>query len=68
MAHEAVTLPRMLHKTVDPDPESPANRKIVTTPEELAAAQKDGWVLSVGDTKQAKADDKAEAKAAKAEK
>lgn len=67
MAKDDVTLPRMLHKTVDAtDPASPANRKRVDTPEELAAALKDGWVLSAGDTKQAKADEKADAKAAKA--
>jgi len=67
MAKDDVTLPRMVHKSVDREDEaSPANRKIVSTPEELAAALKDGWVLSAGDTKQAKADEKADAKAAKA--
>jgi hypothetical protein len=67
MAKEDVTLPRMLHKTVDADdPASPANRKRVETLEELAAALKDGWVLSAGETKAAKAEAKADAKAEKA--
>lgn len=49
MAQIDVTLPRMLHKRVVEDPESGANRIVVTTEQELEAALKDGWALSAGD-------------------
>jgi hypothetical protein len=65
MSTKETPVPRMLHKTVDPDPASPANRLRVDTQDELAAALKDGWVLSAGDTKAAKAEAKAEARAEK---
>lgn len=67
MSKDDTTVPRMLHKTNDPDPASPANRCVVNTQEELADALKAGWVLSAGDTRQAKADDRADAAEAKAE-